>query len=188
VADIEIQRDVKRYTEALLQLASDKGLLNEVNKDMVSLETLFEYLNRGNSHEHFKNFRKKFPTLTHKKQLEILKNILNEMEINKLVQNFVFLLLHQKKLKLLASISSHWKDSFFLYQGYKKVIVTTAVKLLESQEKKLTDKLSISLGQKFFLDKQIDPDLIAGMTLLINGKLIDDSLSYKINTIKQSIG
>lgn len=108
--------------------------------------------------------------------------ILNKKsEGNKVSDNFVKLLVKTGQIKKAKEILNLAQDIILAKQGKRKITLQTARKMTESQ-KKLMDGF-IKDGD--VVKEKIDPDLIAGIKIIINdAKQYDASLQSKLQKIK----
>ena len=63
--------------------------------------------------------------------------------------------------------------------------VTSAVELTEGEKAKLIEKLSQKLGRTIHLECAVDPSLLGGLIVNVDGKVIDGSLRNKLQEIKE---
>lgn len=63
--------------------------------------------------------------------------------------------------------------------------VTSAVELTEGEKAKLIEKLSQKLGRTIHLECAVDPSLLGGLVVNVDGKVIDGSLRSKLQEIKE---
>ena len=63
--------------------------------------------------------------------------------------------------------------------------VTSAVKLTADEQAKLIDKLSRKLNRTIHLECAVDPSLLGGLVVQIDGKVIDGSLKHRLHEIKE---
>ena len=63
--------------------------------------------------------------------------------------------------------------------------VTSAVELTEGEKAKLIEKLSQKLGRTIHLECAVDPSLLGGLVVHVDGKVIDGSLRSKLQEIKE---
>ena len=63
--------------------------------------------------------------------------------------------------------------------------VTSAVELTEGEKAKLIEKLSQKLGRTIHLECAVDPSLLGGLVVQVDGKVIDGSLKHKLQEIKE---
>lgn len=52
---------------------------------------------------------------------------------------------------------------------------------------KIKQSLSEKLGKKVELSQELDPSLIGGFLVTIDGKMIDNSLKHKLTNLKTSL-
>lgn len=101
--------------------------------------------------------------------------------------NFLTQLAEQDRLTLLPTIY----DRFGLLKASdaKEVhaYVTSAYPLTQSQSLLLENRLATSLNANVVLHTQTDPSLIAGVTVKIGDKLIDDSVRGKLKQLKTQL-
>ena len=63
--------------------------------------------------------------------------------------------------------------------------LTSAVELTEGEKAKLIEKLSRKLGRTIHLECAVDPSLLGGLIVNVDGKVIDGSLRNKLQEIKE---
>ena len=66
--------------------------------------------------------------------------------------------------------------------------ITSAKMLTDAEKKKLKDKLEALSGRSVTLLCRVDPALIGGMILEMDGKVTDGSLRSRLNELKEVIG
>ena len=63
--------------------------------------------------------------------------------------------------------------------------MTSAVELTEAEKAALTEKLGKKLGRTIHLECSVDPSLLGGLVVNVDGKVIDGSLKHKLQEIKE---
>ena len=71
------------------------------------------------------------------------------------------------------------------YRGESMAVVTSAVELKEAETVALRAKLEKKLGRKVTLQCREDPDLIGGIRVEVDGRVIDGSIRNKLEEIKE---
>ena len=71
------------------------------------------------------------------------------------------------------------------YRGESMAVVTSAVELKEAETVALRAKLEKKLGRKVTLQCQVNPDLIGGIRVEVDGRVIDGSIRNKLEEIKE---
>lgn len=63
--------------------------------------------------------------------------------------------------------------------------VTSAVELTKAEKAELTEKLGRKLNRNIHLECAVDPSLLGGLVVQVDGKVIDGSLKHKLQEIKE---
>ena len=71
------------------------------------------------------------------------------------------------------------------YRGESMAVVTSAVPLKEAETVVLREKLEKKLARKITLQCQVNPDLIGGILVEVDGRVIDGSIRNKLDEIKE---
>ena len=71
------------------------------------------------------------------------------------------------------------------YRGESIAVVTSAVPLKEAETVALREKLEKKLARKITLQCQVNPDLIGGIRVEVDGRVIDGSIRNKLDEIKE---
>lgn len=101
--------------------------------------------------------------------------------------NFLTQLAEQDRLALLPSINERF--GLLKAADAKEVhaYVTSAYPLTQVQEQLIENRLATSLGAKVVLHVNVDPALIAGVTIKVGDKVIDDSVRGKLKQLKTQL-
>lgn len=169
----------KEYASALFSLACEKGIINEIKADIRDVHTVIkespEYLDVLSS-----------PALTLSNRLSLIDEAFGEK--NEYVISFLKLLCESRNI---ATLSECINEFFLLITALENRTVAKiyyAFQLTDAQKEKLIKKL------KSITNKEIDPiyiedkDLIGGIKIELDGKVLDGSLSSRLNNIKGVIG
>lgn len=101
--------------------------------------------------------------------------------------NFLTQLAEQDRLALLPSINERF--GLLKAADAKEVhaYVTSAYPLTQVQEQLIEHRLATSLGAKVVLHVNVEPALIAGVTIKVGDKVIDDSVRGKLKQLKTQL-
>jgi F-type H+-transporting ATPase subunit delta len=188
MSSLNTTRDMNKYANALLELAEQNNQLDIINKDMLQLKAMFDDIfDNIKNKENYQKYARTFYILSDKKQKQVLENILEEINVSKLCKNFVMLLLHNHKLNVLKILSMNWVDIYNNFLGYKKVEIISVIAISDEQENKIILNLKNSIGDKFYLNKIVDANILGGLIIKIEDKMYDDSISTKLNKITNTL-
>lgn len=103
------------------------------------------------------------------------------------LKNFVHQLAEQERLSLLPQVYEQYR--FYRSKALKQVnaYVTSAFPLDDSQRTMIQKRLEESLKASVIIHEDVDPSLLAGATIKIGDKLVDDSMRGKLKQLKTQL-
>ena len=107
--------------------------------------------------------------------------------INPVALNLVLLLVSRGRLSIISDIAGEYRRLLDGYRGIESAVVTTAVPLDDRDRAKLTEHLGALVGKKMVLKCEVDPGLIGGIVVRIDGKLLDGSTRSKLTALKREL-
>ena len=109
-------------------------------------------------------------------------------DINPLILNLVYVLLARSRLDMLPEISTEYRRLADDYQGITRAEVTTTLPLDDGTRAKLSQDISNIIGKKVVLETEyVDADLIGGIIVKVDGKMLDGSTRGKLAALKKKI-
>ena len=168
------------YAEALLDLAKSKDLLKETTNDM---NIVSQFL--ANSSD-----LKKFlgnPLITRDAKKNVVKDILGE-QIGGNTLKFLLLLVDRGRIQVLESIAQKFLELSYKQESIEIAKITSSIQLSAGQQKEIAEKLKVITGAKQIkLALKVDPQLIGGFTIEVGSKMIDTSISSKLNILQNAM-
>jgi F-type H+-transporting ATPase subunit delta len=169
-------RIASRYAKSLIELAQEKGKLEEVYTDILLLNESFHV-----SRE-LRVFLKS-PVIGPEKKLEVLNNLFLS-KVNEITGKFIVLLTNKGREQFLSEIADSFITQYNTIKSITPVTITSAVKLDKTTIDNLLDGLrkreNISEIQ---LTETIDESLLGGFTLLYGDKQIDSSVRSSLQKL-----
>lgn len=169
----------KHYARALFSVGKKQNIFNQLYADLQNVnDTLDRNLDL-----------KKYLTDPHialAKKKKALQIVFQDFISDK-TYNFIFLLIKDKKLNFLNQIINLVKKEYLSSEEIFEVIVETVVPLSAEQQRKLNKILTKKLNQKILLANIINKELIGGIKLSVEDKVIDLSLSARLNRLRSKI-
>ena len=166
-----------RYASALYDLASEKKLVDVVLDDLLFIQSMIK------NNKDLKLVIKS-PLIKSNDKLEILQNILKSKNPNELSSTFLKVLSKNKRFQKTVDIISQFKNINAQKRGDVLADVTSAEKLSNEQQDSIKEQLRTILGDKLSLNYKVDEQIIGGLIIKVGSKMIDTSLSNKINKLK----
>tara|TARA_B100002051_G_scaffold117059_1_gene111326 strand:- start:308 stop:865 length:558 start_codon:yes stop_codon:yes gene_type:complete len=166
-----------RYASALYDLASEKKLVDVVLDDLLFIQSMIK------NNKDLKLVIKS-PLIKSNDKLEILQNILKSKNPNELSSTFLKVLSKNKRFQKTVDIISQFKNINAQKRGDVLADITSAEKLSNEQQDNIKEQLRKILGDKLSLSYKVDEQIIGGLIIKVGSKMIDTSLSNKINKLK----
>jgi len=169
----------KRYAVALFNAASKQQVAEQVAGDITAFTTLFR------DEKRFRNFLMS-PTVDTPEKKELLQSVIGERASGLFVR-FVTLLIDKKRLGALSEIANAYTFLWEEQQGIMEVKCVTAVALDHDLQTRARQIIEEKSGKKVRLTTIINPDIIGGMILFADDKIIDGSIRHQLDTIHKEL-
>ena len=166
-----------RYASALYDLAAESKRINIVLKDL-------ELLNKFIEENKDLKLLVKSPLIPSNDKLLIFEKILSKQSGDKLTITFLKVISNNKRFSNLSSIILQFININAKKRGEILADVTSADELTNQQKIEINNQLKSILGEKLSLNYKVDKKIIGGLIVKFGSKMIDSSLSSKINKLK----
>lgn len=171
------QRIASRYARSLLEIAQEKGCLEDVMKNMVNLKSLSE------SNKDFV-LMLQTPIIPHLKKLSLLKKIFSS-KVNDITLASFDLIARKGRERYLPEIAKEFIRRYNVSKGIVEAVFTTAIPLKDSLKSEIIDIVKNITKQKTVqLTEVIDENIVGGFILKTENQQIDDSISGRLNELK----
>ena len=108
-------------------------------------------------------------------------------KVSAALSNFVNQLAEQERLALLPEVYEHYRRHKAISLKQLDAYVTTAYPLTVAQREQIQTRLSTSLNASVVIHETVDPSLLAGATIKVGDKIIDDSVRGKLKQLKTQL-
>lgn len=171
-------RVASRYAKSLLDLAVEKGQLEEVYSDMLYLQQLTkgsrEFLNLLRS-----------PVIKSDLKIKAV-DAVTAGKIGPITTAFTSLLINKARETVLPEVITSFIKQYKDKKGIQIVKLTTAVPVSDSVRAAIVDQVKKTGNiQNLELEEVVDPNIIGGFVLQTGDKLIDASISYDLKNISR---
>jgi F-type H+-transporting ATPase subunit delta len=102
-------------------------------------------------------------------------------------ENLVRILAENRRLELLAEIAKQYRTLKNDREGVVEAQITTAFALSDSQQAELVAQIEARTGKRVKAQVSIDPELIAGVRIVIGDKVIDGSARAQLTALEAAL-
>ncbi|HEX8314635.1 MAG TPA: ATP synthase F1 subunit delta [Flavisolibacter sp.] len=171
-------RVASRYAKSVLDLAIEKGQLEQVYGDMQYLQQLTkqsrEFLNLLRS-----------PVVKADTKINVI-NAVTAGKVSPMTTSFIHLMTTKAREAVLPEIVTSFINQYKEYKGIKTVKLTTAVPVSDALKAEIIAQVKKSGGfDNLELQEVVDPNIIGGFVLQADDKLIDASVAYDLKNISR---
>lgn len=165
------------YAKSLLELAREKGVLDQVAQDM----KLFVDINKQNPQ--FARIIRN-PIITHEKKRLILDKLLKG-KVSSLTMSMFDIITRKNREAYLYFIAKEFTKQYKVMQGIQTAEIMTAVPLTETQVTSFIEMVKQLSGQsKVELKQTVAESILGGFLLKIGDRQVDQSIRTKLNQIR----
>ena len=168
------------YSQALFELASEKNLINDIEKQVSSILELI-----SNSMD-FKDLIKD-PTNKIEDQLKVINTISNQFKFNELLKKFLGFLVSKRRFFYIEKILNYFLFICSNARGEIQAELFAAKNLNENEINNIKNELSSTFGSNIKLKHKYDPSLIGGLIIKVGSTMIDTSIKNKLQQIEKKM-
>ena len=163
------------YGSALYQAAVETG-----KKDLI-LDEAFQILDIFEREPEFFEFLN-FPGIAAGEKKDVLKRVF-EGQICQELLNLLYVLTDKGRTARYSKIIKAYKDMVDREEGVTYGTVYSVEPLKEAQILKLEEQLTALLRENTKLENKLDPKLIGGIKILVDGRIIDASIRKRLQDL-----
>lgn len=169
----------KRYAKALFELAVESNLLEQIHQDLHDFDALLAQ---------YGLLRAVFYSPEAEQATQ--EQLLNDLLINrtpKILLDFLILLVRKNRQSSFEGIVQEFDLLYNRKKNQVSATVRTAVPMDEEFNSFVVRSLKESLQADILLNPQVDAELLGGIVIEVEGKLIDFSLKRKLNELRKQL-
>jgi F-type H+-transporting ATPase subunit delta len=163
-----------RYANALFELALEKGALERVKADV-------EQIDRDVARD-----AKLFDARTSQASVHARVEALAP-KLDPLTANFVRLLRDKRRIDVLRELAAAFKRCLLAHENAVEGVVESARPLGSGEEAELAVALGALLGKRVELKTNVAPELIAGVRVIVDNRLIDQSAQGRLDALRAKL-
>lgn len=170
-------RVASRYAKSLIELAIEKGVIEEVHKDIeLFLSTVTE--NRE------LQLVLQSPVIKSDKKMSILKALFDG-KINEMTMAFFQIISRKGRESFLKAVAKAFHDQYNQHKGVGNATVTTTFALGDDLRKEFKALAKRIGGKDVELEERVDDKLIGGYILKVGDRQIDESINRRLQELKR---
>lgn len=169
-----------RYATALFELARDEGKLDAVQSGLARFSAAM------NESPDLRRLTKS-PAFSSGSQAKALSAILKTMQLGPLVENFLLLLVRNRRLFAIEGVITGFNTLLSAHREEISAQVTSAAPLTADQMTELSATLRNKLGKEAKINATVDPSILGGLIVKIGSRMIDTSIRTKLNSLKNAM-
>jgi F-type H+-transporting ATPase subunit delta len=168
-----------RYAKSLVDLATERGVVEEVSNDMA----FFIKVSEEN-----RQFMKVMgsPIVRHDTKLKILKEVF-ESNVSPVTFSILKILTKKNRESLITAIADEFQKLYNQQKDIEVATVTTVEPLTDAQRTEFKEAVAKSTGKTVQLVENTDETLIGGYILKVGDSQVDTSIRRKLNDLKLSL-
>ena len=167
----------REYAEALFELAVQGGVTKETSE---GLETVVSALLQQPDYRALLAS----PAIGKEERLTALDTAFRG-KIPEILLAILRMMVSRGHVSALTGMARDYEELARGYRGESVAVVTSAVPLKEAETVALRAKLEKKLGRQVILQCRVDPALIGGVRVDVDGRVIDGSIRNKLEEIKE---
>ena len=165
-----------RYAKALFKVGVEKGILEKVYNDILLISSHCEELSG------FCDFVQS-PVVKPSKKKALFKDVYEET-LNAATLSFLNIVIENRREKILKAIFLSFIDIYKKDKKVKTVTLYSAFEMDKPYINKVKELLIKELGEQLELKVLIKEDLLGGFILKVDDKMIDASITGKLQQIR----
>ncbi len=169
----------KRYAQALFNAAKAQNKVDEISEELTAIrnaistdDSLIDFLTA--------------PQVTDEAKFELIDSVFKG-QFSELVYSFIKLTVDKRRAQYIRSIIETYTFLVEEEKGILRARVTTAVPLELDLRDKLRKKLESITGKEIRIYPDVDKNIIGGVIINMNNRVVDDSVRDKLATIKEDL-
>lgn len=170
----------KRYARAILELATEQGLAEQVGRELSEVAAAWE--ESPELRDLFTN-----PEYDADVRKRVLVELLERAAVTPLTRNSVLYIADRNRVLALPAIARVFNELSERAAGAVRAEVTSAAPLPEAYVAQLQRTLEQVTGKRVTIDRKTDPSLIAGVVTRVGDHVFDGSIRTRLNGLKESL-
>lgn len=169
----------ENYVNTLWELAKEEQVVTTVKEDLEAIDGIIEEQND------LGRFLAS-PYFPRQSKLQLIANTLSAA-ISELTMSFLGVLIKHNRMGLLRQVTLRYRQLWDAEHHHYTVKITVARPLAQGQAEELTTAIGQAVGGTIKLEVAVDPRILGGAIIRCGDKVIDNSVSDRLQTAVRTI-
>lgn len=166
----------RKYAQSLFFKAKEKGLQQD---DIGRQISEIQHIMTGEMKRFLVH-----PVISLSEKIKVLENLFPKMD--KLVFDFLKLLISSRRIGLIKLIQSIYDDLLCEAKKVRKIVVETAFEISGPKQQLLSEGLKKRFGSEVLINYVLCPELISGIVIKSDEFVLDNSIKSRLRQLKQN--
>lgn len=167
------------YAQALIELAQQQNIAEQIGTELTDLQQIV------NSDPLFQTFLAN-PSISQRERGAVVEKTIRS-QVHPLLANFLGVLQVHNRLDIIDQVAAAYAHKLDQLQGKIEVDVTVAQELSDEQLDQVRERISTALNKTAVVKQTVNPEIIGGLVVRVEDKLIDASVKTQLQSIKQQL-
>ena len=169
----------REYGEGLYALCAEENIERDVLREVRTLKAVL--------HDNA-DFIRLLGNMTLSKQERVdIVDATFRGSVHEYVLNFLKILVERGAVHAFGECADAFQACYYREHGVVEAEITVAQPLNEDQKKKLVARLETMTGREVVVKEKIDPSVMGGVLLQMDGKRYDNTVLHRLNAIRQAM-
>lgn len=168
-------RVVNVYSDAFFELSKEKDKLKTHKKDLQTIKDIIT------NHKELKEIILS-PTIEKSDKKDLINKIFSDLDNDS--RNLINVLIDKSRFTVFEELTRDFNKKYNKELNISQGKIYSANKLDETEIRDLEKVLSKKFNKKVELENEIDKNLIGGVSILLDGKRIDNSVKFRLESLK----
>ncbi|MGD9762164.1 MAG: F0F1 ATP synthase subunit delta [Candidatus Binatia bacterium] len=169
----------RRYAKAIFEVAEEQGTLDQLAAELQLLRAIADdpqvAAALGN------------PLLSRDARAAMARTIGDTLALSRTVRNFIGLLADHRRLDYLGGIATEFERILDARLRRVRATIESATPLTDAQRQAIIGALERKLGRSVVAEPRVDPGLLGGVIVDIEGTVYDGSVRTQLHALAQRI-
>jgi F-type H+-transporting ATPase subunit delta len=169
----------RRYAKAIFAIAKEQNRLEQTGEELDALASLASYPALAVAVSN--------PLLAEKSRLAIARTFADQLHLEPMTRNFVFVLAEHKRLDQFVGVAEHYRRLVDSALGRTRADIVSAVELRADDRRKLVSALAQLTDMTVVATERVDPEVLGGVVVEVQGKVYDGSVQTQLQRLAASM-